>query len=179
MYTLTSARRGGGGGSMVWQAWQGDNTGPAPLADVEGFYRELRERYPAATVIASTFDAFFTVASQPSIKAQLPHHSGEIEDGWIYGGAPFFAHPQPVMLTTEPCLTGVYICGTPVLAALWKDKKEDTVGVGSAKRPAEERAVSGGCAAPQRVHHVGSVQRLLALDESLRAAARQGARAHL
>ena len=35
--------------------------------------------------MASTFDAFFRVANQPSIKAQLPHHSGEIEDGWIYG----------------------------------------------------------------------------------------------
>jgi hypothetical protein len=45
----------------------------------------LTSAYPAAEVKASTFDAFFAVANQPQIKAQLPLVTGEIEDAWIYG----------------------------------------------------------------------------------------------
>jgi hypothetical protein len=33
-------------------AWEGDNTGPAPLEDVAGFYASLQRRFPAATVRA-------------------------------------------------------------------------------------------------------------------------------
>ena len=66
-------------------AWAGDNTGPPPLQEVAGFYTSLRGRYPQAEVAASTFDAFFAVANEPAIKAQLPVVTQEIEDGWIYG----------------------------------------------------------------------------------------------
>ena len=59
--------------------------GPAPLDEVAGFYRTLKQKFPAADVAASTFDAFFAVANQPAIKKQLPVVTQEIEDGWIYG----------------------------------------------------------------------------------------------
>ena len=72
-------------GVALCAAWAGDNTGPPPLADVQGFYATLRSAYPAAEVFASTFDAFFAVANQPEIKAKLPVVTEEIEDAWIYG----------------------------------------------------------------------------------------------
>ena len=72
-------------GEALAVAWQGDNTGPAPLADVQAVYHKLRQQFPAANVTASTFDAFFAVANQPEIKRQLPVVTEEIEDGWIYG----------------------------------------------------------------------------------------------
>ena len=37
----------------------GDNTGPAPLDEVAGFYQHLKRKFPEANVTASTFDAFF------------------------------------------------------------------------------------------------------------------------
>ena len=46
----------------------------------------LQEKHPGAKVSASTFDAFFKVANEPSIKAQLPVVTEEIGDGWLYGG---------------------------------------------------------------------------------------------
>ena len=64
---------------------RGDNTGPAPLEDVAGFYASLQGRFPAANVSASTFDAFFKVANQPEVKGQLPVVTQEIGDGWLYG----------------------------------------------------------------------------------------------
>ena len=66
-------------------AWQGDNTGPAPLDDVANFYAQVSSRYPGAKVSASTFDAFFKIANEPAIKAQLPVVTEEIGDGWLYG----------------------------------------------------------------------------------------------
>ena len=72
-------------GEALCAAWAGDNTGPAALADVQGFYAKLEASYPSANVTASTFDAFFATANLPEIKAQLPVVTEEIEDGWIYG----------------------------------------------------------------------------------------------
>lgn len=66
-------------------AWQGDNTGPAPLEDVAGFYAQVQRKYPGAKVSASTFDQFFKVANEPAVKAQLPVVTEEIGDGWLYG----------------------------------------------------------------------------------------------
>jgi hypothetical protein len=66
-------------------AWQGDNTGPAPLEDVAGFYAQVKQKYPGAHVSASTFDEFFKVANEPAVKAQLPVVTEEIGDGWLYG----------------------------------------------------------------------------------------------
>lgn len=66
-------------------AWNGDNTGPGPAADNEMNYRKLRSIYPNATVLSSTFDAFFAAANVPEVKAKLPVVTAEIGDGWIYG----------------------------------------------------------------------------------------------
>jgi len=65
--------------------WEGDNTGPGPIEQVQSFYTTLRTKYPHATVNVSTFDAFFAVANQPEVKSQLPVVTKEIGDGWIYG----------------------------------------------------------------------------------------------
>ena len=59
-------------GEALAAAWAGDNTGPPPLADVQGFYKTLRTHYPAAEIAASTFDAFFAAANAPAVKATLP-----------------------------------------------------------------------------------------------------------
>ena len=72
-------------GVALCAAWAGDNTGPPPLADVQGFYATLKAAYPAAEVAASTFDAFFAVANWPEVKSKLPVVTEEIEDAWIYG----------------------------------------------------------------------------------------------
>eukprot|EP00947_MAST-08B_sp_MAST-8B-sp1_P006578 g6578.t1 len=53
-------------GEALCVAWQGDNTGPAPLKAVQGFYADVRRRHPGATVEASTFDAFFRAANAPA-----------------------------------------------------------------------------------------------------------------
>ena len=65
--------------------WQGDNTGPAPLADVQSNYAALRSTFPNASVNASTMDPFFAEASRPAIRSQLPVVTKDILDGWIYG----------------------------------------------------------------------------------------------
>ena len=62
---------------------QGDNTGPATAEQVAADYKQLKTKYPEANVITSTFDAFFTIANEPSIKAQLPVVTEEIGDGWL------------------------------------------------------------------------------------------------
>ena len=66
-------------------AWQGDNTGPATSQQVAADFKQLQDKYPQAKILASTFDAFFKIANEPSIKAQLPVVTEEIGDGWLYG----------------------------------------------------------------------------------------------
>lgn len=66
-------------------AWQGDNTGPATMEQVAADYKQLQTKYPKAKILASTFDAFFKIANEPSVKAQLPVVTEEIGDGWLYG----------------------------------------------------------------------------------------------
>ena len=45
-------------------------------------------RYPNATVLSSTFDAFFDEANKPANKAKLPVVTAEIGDGWLYVALP-------------------------------------------------------------------------------------------
>ena len=97
-------------GEALCVAWQGDNTGPAPLEAVQGswtrtifwvvvplclsakavpvrmldragFYDHLTAQYEGAEVLASSFDAFFAAANTPALKKLLPVVTGEIEDG--------------------------------------------------------------------------------------------------
>lgn len=65
--------------------WQGDNTGPAAIADVQSNYKTLRSRYPNADVNVSTFEGFFDEANKPEVKSKLPVVTKDILDGWIYG----------------------------------------------------------------------------------------------
>ena len=69
-------------GTALAAAWTGDNSGPT---NVEGSLEKLRATYPSATVISSTFDAFFDVANIASNKAGLPVVTSEVGDAWIYG----------------------------------------------------------------------------------------------
>eukprot|EP01052_Picozoa_sp_SAG31_P022597 SAG31_NODE_1804_length_7234_cov_3.340855_4_plen_126_part_00 len=66
-------------GEALCVAWQGDNTGPAPLESVQEFYAHLEKQYPEADVVASTFDSFFAVANRKEIKSLLPVITQEIE----------------------------------------------------------------------------------------------------
>ncbi|CAK9006160.1 Ankyrin repeat and sterile alpha motif domain-containing protein 1B [Durusdinium trenchii] len=61
-----------------------DNTGPpAGVSEVTGILDSVRKEYPGATVLASTFDAFFEDV-QP-VRQQLPVISLEVGDTWVYG----------------------------------------------------------------------------------------------
>jgi hypothetical protein len=55
------------------------------MEQVAADYKQLQAKYPQAKIVASTFDAFFKIANEPSIKAQLPVVTEEIGDGWLYG----------------------------------------------------------------------------------------------
>ena len=59
-------------GVALVAAWQGDNTGPAPIDAIQQVYASLRKRYPHATVRPASFDEFFAIANQPDVKSQLP-----------------------------------------------------------------------------------------------------------
>ena len=72
-------------GVALAAAWQGDNTGPATSQQVAADFKQLQDKYPQAKILASTFDAFFKIANEPAIKAQLPVVTEEIGDGWLYG----------------------------------------------------------------------------------------------
>ena len=64
-------------------AHTGDNAGPpTPAAVIETIGR-VRERFPGATVMASTMDAF--ARKLRAVKAQLPVVTGELGDTWIHG----------------------------------------------------------------------------------------------
>ena len=65
--------------------WHGDNQGPQAVAVAQEDWISLREKFPNATVKASTLDDFFDVANQPEVKAKLPVVMAEIGDGWIQG----------------------------------------------------------------------------------------------
>jgi hypothetical protein len=72
-------------GVAMAAAWSGDNTGPGSLADFLNDTATLQARFPAAKILSSTFDAFFAIANQKQVKAQLPVVTQEIGDGWLYG----------------------------------------------------------------------------------------------
>ena len=61
-----------------------DNTGPPASPDeVIKSLNAVREEYPSAKVIASTFDAF--LEDVEPVRDQLPVVTGEVGDTWIYG----------------------------------------------------------------------------------------------
>ncbi|MGG6311970.1 DUF5054 domain-containing protein [Paenibacillus macerans] len=66
-------------------AHTGDNCGPPSEEEICGQFRELRQRFPGAEVVASTLDAF--AAALESVREQLPIVTEEIGDTWIHGAA--------------------------------------------------------------------------------------------
>eukprot|EP00802_Teleaulax_amphioxeia_P002335 Tamp_02337.p1 GENE.Tamp_02337~~Tamp_02337.p1 ORF type:complete len:933 (-),score=169.09 Tamp_02337:1642-4440(-) len=66
----------------------GDN-GPPPSADeVENYWAELQQRFPLATLRASSLDDFTShVLASPSLRSQLPVVLQDIGDSWLYGAA--------------------------------------------------------------------------------------------
>jgi hypothetical protein len=73
-------------GHAMVAAWDGDNSGPGDASTIQSFYAYLHQRFPGASVQATSFDEFFAVANTPEIKAQLPVITQEIGDGWLDGG---------------------------------------------------------------------------------------------
>ena len=65
-------------------AHTGDNAGPPNPAAVIAAFGQVRQRFPGATVRASTLDAF--ARKLRAVKAQLPVVTGELGDTWIHGG---------------------------------------------------------------------------------------------
>ena len=61
----------------------GDNLGPPSVGAVRSAWAALRERFPAATIEAATFDDVATVMA--SVRADLPAVTAEIGDTWIHG----------------------------------------------------------------------------------------------
>jgi hypothetical protein len=80
--------------------WKGDNSGPAPVDAVVNDTLALRQRFPRAQVITSTFDEFFRAANMPDVKARLPVVTQELGDGWLYG---IPADPLKQSLFREAC----------------------------------------------------------------------------
>lgn len=72
-------------GVAMAACWESDNRGPPDLDFVRSSISTIQKRFPSASVVSSTFDAFFDVANEPSVKSQLPVVTGEIGDGWLYG----------------------------------------------------------------------------------------------
>lgn len=63
--------------------WYGDNRGPPTLEFVSQTITDIKKTIgqDSVQVIPSTFDAFFEVANQPTVKAQLPVVTAELGDG--------------------------------------------------------------------------------------------------
>jgi hypothetical protein len=72
-------------GVALAAVWDEDNRGPPDVPFVSRTIDSLRARFPTASVLTSTFDAFF-VSAQP-VKGLLPVVTAEIGDGWLYGVA--------------------------------------------------------------------------------------------
>jgi hypothetical protein len=73
-------------GHAIYCAWNTDNGGPQRVGSVQGTFRNLRGKYPHATVYASTFERFYEAASaDPATMAALPVVTQEIGDTWLYG----------------------------------------------------------------------------------------------
>jgi hypothetical protein len=70
-------------GVALYCAWNTDNGGPMPQADVKTVYTQLRQKYPNAIVHESTFDKFYDVAN--AHREGLPVITKEIGDTWLYG----------------------------------------------------------------------------------------------
>ncbi|MDB5059650.1 MAG: hypothetical protein JWO59_3122, partial [Chloroflexi bacterium] len=60
-----------------------DNRGPQTTEQVQGAFRQARERFPGAQVVASTMDAFARALLAANI--ELPVVTAEIGDTWIHG----------------------------------------------------------------------------------------------
>jgi hypothetical protein len=64
-------------------AHTGDNLGPQSIEQLQATYREMRVRFPATDIFASTMDAF--AVHLPAIRPNLPVIAQEIGDTWIHG----------------------------------------------------------------------------------------------
>jgi hypothetical protein len=64
-------------------AHTGDNLGPQSPEQIRDVFNHMRSRFPSASIIASTMDAF--AARLISVKDRLPILTNEIGDTWIHG----------------------------------------------------------------------------------------------
>jgi hypothetical protein len=69
----------------LYLAHTNDNTGPPLVTDIEDLHALLSERYPGATIKATTLDAFAEKVWE--VRDRLPVLKEEIGDSWIHGVA--------------------------------------------------------------------------------------------
>lgn len=98
---VVAYQAGGYGGEVVVEGCDevlaflhaGDNLGPPSLAEVVAAHRDLAERYPTASVRASTLDGFARALQASGAVSHLPVVTAEIGDPWIFGAG---SDPQKV-----------------------------------------------------------------------------------
>jgi hypothetical protein len=81
---------------ILYFAHTSDNHGPQSVEDIQQMYRELSEKYPGASIEASTLDRF--ASKIWGVKSSLPIVREEIGDSWIHGVA---SDPGKVMRYRE------------------------------------------------------------------------------
>ncbi|CAL1525888.1 unnamed protein product [Lymnaea stagnalis] len=88
-------------------AFRTDNTGPPEdIETVLGYYEILRQEFPGAELVASTFDNY--VAVLDTVKSTLPVRTFEIGDTWIQGITSDiwkYSHYRAFLRALDPCIS--------------------------------------------------------------------------
>ena len=74
-----------GSGDVLAFLHSGDNLGPPSTDEVIAAHAALADRYPGASVIGSTLDAFARATSASGAVGDLPVVTAEIGDPWLFG----------------------------------------------------------------------------------------------
>jgi hypothetical protein len=90
-----------GGETVMAIRFTGDNLGPHTVEQVKAIYARLRQKYPGATIVASTLNA--VAEEMMAVAAQLPVITSEIGDTWIHG-----CGSSPVMMAQFRALLRLY-----------------------------------------------------------------------
>ena len=70
---------------ILCYAWRGDNYGPGGLNETLLDWTLFGQAFPNAEIKSSTFNEYFLLLNEDSIKNALPRLTSEIGDSWMYG----------------------------------------------------------------------------------------------
>ena len=70
---------------VLYTDWNDDNKGPHRALEYRMIFKQLRSKYPNASITSSTFDNFTSQLIAGGHLASLPVVSSEIGDSWVYG----------------------------------------------------------------------------------------------